>query len=86
MAEELAQVVSIAGVFHFAMDENVSGEQSHFSTHVDSIYDLSNMVILRLPWAAQTSVVMIMCYNYNYVKFSRQIWYTTGPNLEKCKT
>lgn len=47
---ELACVVSIAQVFHFSVNENVSGEQSHFSTHVDSIYDLSEMVILRLPW------------------------------------
>lgn len=66
MAVELAQVVSVAGLFHFSMDENVSGEQSHFSTHVDSIYDLSNMVILRLPWGAQTGGVLIVCYNYNY--------------------
>jgi len=48
VAVELAHV-SLAGVFHFPIDENVSGEQSHFSTHVDSINDLPNMVILRLP-------------------------------------
>lgn len=46
---ELTQVVPVAGVFHFSIDENVSREQSHFGTHVDSIDDLSNMVILRLP-------------------------------------
>lgn len=46
---ELAQIVSVAGVFHFSIDENVSGEESHFSTHVDAIYDLPGVVKLRLP-------------------------------------
>lgn len=58
VAVELAHV-SIAGIFHFSRDENVSGEQSHFSTHVDSIYDLSNMVILRPPWAEQTGRCLV---------------------------
>lgn len=46
---KLAHVISVAGVFHFSVYENVSGEQSHLSTHVDCIDDLSNMVILRPP-------------------------------------
>lgn len=53
VAVELAHVVSVARVFHFSVDENVPGEQSHFSTHVDPIYDLSNVVVLRPPWAEQ---------------------------------
>lgn len=49
MVEELAQVVPIARVFHSSIDENVSREQSHFGPHVDSIDDLTNMVVPRLP-------------------------------------
>lgn len=65
VAVELAQVVSVAGLFHFSVDENVSGEQSHFSAHVHSIYDLPHVVILRLPCAAQTGGVLLIGYNYN---------------------
>lgn len=60
---ELAHVVPVARAFHFPVDENVSGEQSHFSTHVDAIYDLSNVVILRFPWAEQTGRFLVICYN-----------------------
>lgn len=49
VVEELAQVVSIARAFHFSVDENVPGEQSHLSSHVDSIDDLTNMIVPRLP-------------------------------------
>lgn len=48
VAVELAHV-SIAGVFHFSVDQDVSGEQSHFSTHVHPIDDLSDVAVLRLP-------------------------------------
>lgn len=58
VAVELARV-SIAGVFHLSIDENVSGEQSHFSAHVDSIYNLSNVVILRFPCAQKTQRFML---------------------------
>lgn len=60
---ELACVVSITRAFHFSVNENVSGEQSHFSTHVDSIYDLSEMVILRLPWMEKKGRFFVICYN-----------------------
>lgn len=52
---ELAQVVPVARVFHFSVDENVPGEQSDFGPHVDPVNDLSNMVILRPPWEDQTA-------------------------------
>lgn len=48
VAVELAHV-SIAGVFHFSVEQNVSGEQGHFGTHVHPIDDLSHVAVLRLP-------------------------------------
>lgn len=53
VAVELTHIVSVAGVFHLSIDENISWKQSHFSTHVHPVYDLSYMAVQRLPWAAQ---------------------------------
>lgn len=72
MAVELAHD-SIAGVFHFSIDENVSGEQSHFSTHVHPIYDLSSMVILWLPWAEEKSRFMLQQYPQFNNKYSTKL-------------
>lgn len=52
VAVELAHV-SIAGVFHFPIDENVSGEQGHLGAHVHPVDDLSDVAVLRLPWAGE---------------------------------
>lgn len=48
VAVELAHV-SVAGVFRFSVDQNVSGKQSHFSPHVNPIDDLSDVAVLWLP-------------------------------------
>lgn len=48
VAVELAHV-SIAGVFHLSVEQNVSGEQSHFSSHVHPVNDLSDVAVLWLP-------------------------------------
>ena len=47
--EELAQVVSIAGVFHLSIDENVPGEEPHFSSHVHPLHYLPHVGILGSP-------------------------------------
>lgn len=54
VAVKLTQVVSVAGVFHFSVDKNVPGEQRHLSAHVDSIDDLTDVAVKRLPCAAHT--------------------------------
>lgn len=88
MAVELAHD-SIAGVFHFSIDENVSGEQSHFSTHVHPIYDLSSMVILWLPWAEEKGRFMLQQYPQFNDKNSAKLdktwitWCDYNWNLQK---
>lgn len=57
VAVELARV-SVAGVFHFSIDENVSGEQSHLGAHVHPVDDLSDVAVLRLPWAEERGMFM----------------------------
>lgn len=61
---------SIAGLFHFSINENVPGEQGHFSTHVNPIHDLSDVMILRLPWRDNTSRISVT--GYKNVNFSRK--------------
>lgn len=64
---------SIAGLFHFSINENVPGEQGHFSTHVDPIHDLSDVMILRLPWRDNTSGISVTGYdNVNYSREKRK--------------
>lgn len=72
MAVELAHD-SIAGVFHFSIDENVSSEQSHFSTHVHPIYDLSSVVILWFPWAEEKGRFMLQQYAQFKDKYSAKL-------------
>lgn len=66
---------SIAGLFHFSINENVPGEQGHFSTHVDPIHDLSDVMILRLPWRDNTSGISVTGYdNVNYSRKKKKKW------------
>lgn len=54
---------SIAGAFHFSINEDVPGEQGHFGTHVNPIHNLSNVVILRLPCRDNTGGFSVTGYN-----------------------
>lgn len=48
--KELALVFSIAGVFHFSLDDNIPGKNSNLSSHVYTIYDLTHVQELRGFW------------------------------------
>lgn len=66
--------LSIAGAFHFSINENVPGEQGHFSTHVNPIHNLSDVMILRLPWGDNSSGISPTGYNNTTIPPKKKKW------------
>lgn len=54
VAEILAPVFSVAGVFHFSMNEDIPWKESHLCTHVHTIQYFSHVGELRLSWKIPT--------------------------------
>lgn len=47
--EKLALILSVTGVFHFSLNKYISSQKTNLCSHIDAIYDFSNV---KIQWAA----------------------------------